>query len=205
MTEVHNVLFTPRHPQGFPTDPKSASSIIELIPDDAKLSPRMKALSPRARAFVLAMIELGGANNTRAAAMAGFTGNTNTLAVTASRLAADPRVQEALMEEARGLMQSSSLLAVATVVQLLKNENVKAGFRLQAAKLVLDYAGMQPTQKIEVTHEIGLNKQQQIQEVINMSKRLGLDPQKLLGAAGVTVDAEFEVVGDTTGIEDLLK
>lgn len=186
-----------------------AEDIKQLLPEEARLGPAMRKLAPRARAFVLALVELGGSNQTRAAIMAGYEGTPASLNVTASRLAADPRVQEALLEEATALMRGSALQAVATTVKIMSDERESGRTRLTAAARVLEYAGLQPTQEIKVTHEVTITRQQQIEEVKNTAKKLGMDPRKLLGAAGIVLDGEFEEItndkaGDTTGLEDLL-
>lgn len=180
------------------------TTLTDLLPSDAELGPGMKALSTKARAFVLALVTLGGTNQARAAAMAGYTGSNASLAVTGSRLAADPRVQEAIVEEAEALMRGSALLAVATALEVMQMTDQSGRTRLSAAKMVLDYSGMQPPQKITVTHDIGPTRAQQIQEVIDTAKRIGLDPKKLLGAAGIEIEGDFTVVGTLEGLEDII-
>ena len=180
-------------------------AITQLIPDDADLGPAMKALTKRARAFVLALVEIGGSPQSRAAAMAGYSGSKAALEVTGSRLAADARVQEALLEEAKARMKSSSLLATCEVIKVLERpDGVSARDKLAAARLVLEFAGAEPAQQIEVKHEIKLSDKEKVSQVIELAGRIGLDPTKLLGRAGVVLDAEFTPVPSTAGLEDLL-
>lgn len=179
----------------------------DLVEPDAKLGPAMKMLSPRARAFVLALVELGGNPQERAAAMAGYGGNKAVREVTASRLAADPRVQAAIVEEAKALARSASLTAIAETIKILTGVTPAAAqVRLNAASRIMTLAGMEPDKNVNVNHmvDVAPSAKQQIAEVIRLSKDVGIDPRKLLGKAGVIVDAEFQVVGDKTGLEDLL-
>jgi phage terminase small subunit len=181
-------------------------TLIDLIPEDAKLSPKMKGLSEKAKRFVIALVELGGRDMNRAAMMAGYEGSPASMNVTASRLAADPRVQAALLEEAKALMASSALSATATMIQIMENPIGSARDRLSAAKMVLAFAGMeQAAQVSKVEVSITEDRAEQIAQVKAMAAELGLDPRKLLGKAGVTIDAEFtEVKAGTEGLEDIL-
>ena len=164
------------------------------------------ALTPKARAFVLALVEMGGGNMARAAMMAGYTGNNNVLTVQASRLAADPKVQRALMEVAMGLARSSSLVAIVELTKMIENPILASRDKLAAISKLVSLIGMEAPKQINLAHtvEVTAGSKEQIAEIIAMSKELGIDPQKLLGRAGVVVDAEFETVGTSAGIEDLL-
>lgn len=182
------------------------SSILELVGEDAKFGPAMKVLSPRARAFVMALVELGGKGMDRAALMAGFKGTKGGLQVSASRLAADPKVQAALVEEAKALARSSSLAAVTTTVQVMVDESAPKQQRLNAAVRIMALAGLEPEKTTNVNHtiEVTPSTREQVHDVIRLARDVGIDPRKLLGRAGVTLDADFEIVGDKTGLEDLL-
>lgn len=157
----------------------------------------MRALTPAARRFVVALVELGGKNQTEAAALAGYTGNDKARAVTASRLCSDPRVQEALMEQAKALMKSSALSATATAIQIMEDPMAGAKDRLAAVKLVLSFAGMEQAAQT-VNHNISVTTGEQIEQVKRLADELGLDPKKLLGKAGVTIDAEYTEVDTPT-------
>jgi phage terminase small subunit len=186
----------------------SRTEIEEVLLGDATLSKEMRALTPKQRAFVLALVELGGATDEshRAAAIAGYTGSKGVLQVTASRLAADDRVQHALVEEAKRMAKTASLEAVCNTIQIMRDPLATANARLNAAARVMTIAGMDPAQKIDVTKtiEVTLTRKQQIEQIHSLAAEIGIDPRKLLGQAGVTQDAEFEIIGDTTGLEDIL-
>ena len=47
-------------------------------------------------------------------------------------------------------------------------------------------------------------QQERNQRGIVFPREIGVDPRRLLGRAGVTIDAEFEQVGTSAGLEDLL-
>lgn len=192
----------------------SRTEIEEVLAGDVRLSKELKALSPKARAYVLALVELGGATNEshRAAQIAGFSGGKATLQVTASRLAADERVQHALVEEAKRMARSASLEAVCVTIEIMQgNGGATPTARLAAATRIGTLAGLEPPKQVDVhtAIEITVTKAQQIRRVKELATELGIDPKKLLGVAGVVVDAEFTEVpaapiGDTTGLEDIL-
>lgn len=177
----------------------------DLVPEPL-LSSEMMALSPKARAFVLSLIEIGGAPQWRAAQMAGYMGTSGSLAVTASRLAADPRVQEALVTHAKAMARASGLMAVAEIVKIASDQSAGKQHRLNAAFKIASLAGLEPDKNVNVKHDITVTPStaEQIRMVREMAVAVGIDPRRLLGRAGIVVDAEFSVVGDATGLEDIL-
>lgn len=178
----------------------------ELIVPGTKMSKELRTLTPRARAFVLALVELGGSHMDRAAQVAGYQGDKRSLQVTASRLAADPRVQEALVAEAKALARSSSLLAVAETVTIMTDAGSSKRDRLTAAGRIMALAGLEPEKNVNLHHtvEVTPTTREQIDTIIKLAQDTGMDPRKLLGRAGVVLDAEFTVTNDATGLEDLL-
>ena len=183
-----------------------------LVPSDVKLGPAMTCLAPKARAFVIAVVEMGGALNEMhvAAQRAGYAGDKPTLYVQAHRLAADPRVQAAILEEARGRCKSASLLSISAMIEIIQDKTVKPSTRLQAASRIAAIAGMDPATQmlIKTTTEVTVTVKEQISQVRQLAKDLGLDPKLLLGKAGVVLEGEFEELpalsGSTAGLEDLL-
>lgn len=173
---------------------------------DVKLGPAMKHLTPKARAFVMALVELGGVGHDRAALMAGYKGNKSSLGVMGSRLASDPKVQEAIVEEAKALARSSALAAVATTIQVMTDVAANKQVRLNAAARIMALASLEPEKVSTVKHEVSVSQttKEQVDAVVRLAQEVGIDPRKLLGRAGVTVDAEYTIVGDSTGLEDLL-
>ena len=59
---------------------KKTREIAVQVPPAEDLGPKMLALNERQRAFVTACLEIGKLDNTRAAALAGYTGDARTLA-----------------------------------------------------------------------------------------------------------------------------
>lgn len=96
---------------------------------DAKDGPAMKALpNDRWRAFVRALYQVkpGHGAQVRAAKLAGFgteTSTPETMAVLASRLAHDERVQAALAEEDRKHIRASAPRAIRALSSLIENPN----------------------------------------------------------------------------------
>ena len=180
-----------------------------LVPQDTKLGPAMSCLSYKARAFVIAIVEMGGALNEMHEAVhkAGYLCESKAAAyVQAHRLAADPRIQLAILEEAKGRCKSASLLSVSTMIEIIQDKTVKPSTRLQAASRIAAIAGMDPATQmlIKTTSEVTVTIKEQISQVRQLAKDLGLDPKVLLGKAGVTLEGEFEELGSTKGLEDLL-
>ena len=184
-----------------------------LVPRDTKLGPAMSALTPNARAFVIAIIEMGGAINEMHLAVerAGYRCESkNSAYVQAHRLAADPRIQAAILEEAKARCKSASLLSISAMIEIVQDKTVKPSTRLQAASRLAAIAGMDPATQMLVKHdhEVTVTVKEQISQVRQLARELGLDPKVFLGKAGVTIEGEFEEVvaveGLTDGLEDLL-
>jgi hypothetical protein len=179
---------------------------LALLDPEVAEGKAMKGLTPKAKAFVMTLVELGGKNLDQAAAAAGYVGSRQSLHVMASRLAADPRVQAALIEEAKALARSSSLAAVAVTLDILMDPTADKKTRLSAASRIMNLSSLEPDKTVNVNHtvEVRPTSQEQVDQVIQLAKDTGVDPRKLLGKAGIILDAEFKVMQDTTGLEDLL-
>ena len=168
-------------------------------------SAAFNSLTPNARAFVLAVVESGGTNITRAARMAGYTGTDASLQAHSSRLCVDPKVQLALTEVAMGLAKSSSLLAVTQLLKMIEHSQSEKT-KLTAITKLINLIGLEPEKTVNMKHtiEVEPTTKERVDEIVRMAKEVGIDPRKLLGKAGVIVDAEFAEVGTSAGLEDLL-
>jgi len=127
------------------------------VPDDG-LGPAMLACTQLQRKFVIASLMIGGQNHSRAAAMAGSkASNPKSLAVSAHGLAHHPRVQAAMLEEASKHLGRMSLVATATVLDVLTNLQTEPKTRLKAAEMILDRTGLHSKSEhnINVTHDVG--------------------------------------------------
>ena len=160
----------------------------------------MAALNDRQRAFVGAMLETGGqpGRHSEAARRAGYEGSPDVVKVAAHRLAHNPKIQAAIREEAERRVHSGAILGASVLVEIAADPQHKDRFK--AATRLLDMAGLIVTTQHKVTVEHTGDDTEKIRLAIAMAKRLGIDPKKLLGEAGVSaaevdaIDAEFEEV-----------
>lgn len=173
---------------------------------EGELGPCMRALTPRMQRYVQAMLEVPDCNYTRAAAIAGYSQESEkALRVTAHRLAHDPRIQAAIQEEAQARIGAAAILAASNLVEIAGNPMHKDRFKATIA--LLNRAGLHEKTEHKVTVAHLQNDEQAIAKVKSLAVVLGLDPKRLLGQAGI-VDAAFEDItpgpDGTEGLEDLL-
>ncbi len=166
-------------------------------PDPSELGPAMLKLNAAQRRFVIAMVEVGG-NQRRCALAAGYKANPEsptTLTNTACRLAHDEKIQEAMLEVGLRMLGAARIPTIKFVLDTILDESAERKDRLRAAQMVMDRTGLHAMSehKVAVTHKDETSAQL-IKEITQLSKVLGVDPKKLLGAN--TVDAEFEEVTD---------
>lgn len=191
-----------------PPIPEITRPILVDVPPEEDLGPKMKALNKRQRAFVSACLELGTMNNKRAAALAGYSGDDNTLGVCGHRLAHNPLVQEAMHEEAGRRLGSAKIMAVSQLL-VIADQSRDEKVKLKAISMILNRTGMHETSEHKVvTRDESKTDEAMIERINKLAGELGLDPAKLLGnrvpALPPVVDAEFVVVGSSDGLEDLL-
>jgi phage terminase small subunit len=170
-----------------------------------KMGPAMTALNDRRREFVMALLEQGDDNYTRAYMAAGYTTDYDSAKSAASRLAHEPAVQAAIAEESRARLQAGLLMSVSALIKIAGDEQGNTKDRLTAIRMVMDRGGL-PVETVSTTkHVVELDDKALIAKVKGLAAELGLDATKLLGSAGV-VEAEFtEVVKETSeGLEDVL-
>lgn len=158
------------------------------------LTPAMLGLTEMQQRFVVALVEVGG-NQTRAALLAGYK-NGSGLTGTASVLASDPRVQAALHEVSLGRLHGGKVLAVSKLVELCDSNDEKVA--MKAALAIMDRTGLHATSEHHVkTEDKSKTDEAMIERILQLSRKLKLDPQLLLGQAGIhgeIVDGEFVVV-----------
>lgn len=184
-----------------------------------KYGPAMQKLNERQRLFVLNLMEFGDDNFTRAARAAGYTdtGDPKTTAIRlqAHKLAHDPRIQEAMLEEAKRRLQGGLILAVSTLVTHVRSADPKVA--LKAAEMLMNRGGIHALSEHKVNVEHTLNEEEMVKSIEMMAQKMGIDPSSLLGDAGVkqlppprqvpidVIDAEFEEVGiNLEGLDDVL-
>jgi phage terminase small subunit len=158
-----------------------------------RLGSRMRALNERQRRFVEALFGGGHANHTQAALIAGYTGDNETVRVTAHRLAHDDKIRAAILEEAQRRMDSSGALVASVLIEIASDPTHKD--RLKAALALADRIGLhaRTEHKITVEHQDDKGK---IELIKHLADKLGIDPGKLLGRAAEPVDVEFSEVMD---------
>ena len=181
----------------------------------AGMGPAMRKISPQQRAFVVALLETGGQDHTKAARLAGYGGaNPGSARVQAHRLMTADHILAAIREEAEKRISSHALLGAEVLVEIAKDVTHKD--RMKAAVELMNRSGMLVAQKVEHEHVHRVEDDaDKVRRVAALATKLGLDPKELLGQAGVTVDANFEIVhtqalpapvenGSADGLEDLL-
>lgn len=170
---------------------------------DAELGPAMSSLNDRQRAFVRAFIALGQngfQDNGLAAKEAGYSGSPETLRVAGHRLSHDPRVQAAIMEEARKRVSlAAAVVATPVLIEIALDSKISALHRIRAAIALTDRGGMpaMSEQKITVEHTTSNERMEMLAR--RLAAELGIDEARLIGvnrAASEAIDAEFVEVKD---------
>ena len=174
------------------------------VESDCAFGPAMSALTERQRQFVLAKVLSVDGNDTSAAAAAGYSGNRDALAVAASRLNNHPKIQAAIQEEAELRLHGAKLLATRVLVDIASNVKEKGSDRLKAAGMILNRVGMSEKTEHHVVVDNRVTTQQLIRDITELARKTGMDPSKVLGSVGVAIDADFSVVSQLTGLEDIL-
>ena len=163
--------------------------------DETQFGPKMRLLTPKQRAFVIAFVEGGNQNYVDAFNKAGYafdqTGGN------ASRVANTPKVQAAILEETSSRLHAMAPVALATVLKIATTENHKDQF--SAAKHILAATGFNQRQSIDVTHggtvEIGYNE---FMAQVQIIRQAGLT--RLPAPIDITPDQENGRNGNTTYI-----
>jgi phage terminase small subunit len=165
--------------------------------DDESLGPAMKRCTQLQRRFVLACLLIGGGQHKRAAAMAGYSGDANQLAVTGYRVAHTPYVQQAILEEAAKRLGGSAIEAVNTVLETMSDAKSSRKERLSAAQMILNRIGLhsKTEHSVTVTQEAG--KSSLLLEMIRAKLKTNPDyavpePLRKMLEAGKTAPVEVE-------------
>ncbi len=162
-----------------------------LLPAESELGPAMKDLNDRQRVFVVALLNQGTKHNQSAAARAaGYEGDRNTLKVTGHNLAHSPKVQAAILEEAKKRMQLGTAAATALLLKVIGDPKAAHRDRVHAANSLLDRGGIFVTKesKIEVTDN---SRKQKLLRLVELARQQGDDPRKYIGNLADAEDAEI--------------
>jgi hypothetical protein len=165
----------------------------------------MQILTKNQRAFVIALVEMGAKNPTEAAMVAGYGGTDQARKTAAKELMRNPKVLNALKEEADKRLRSGALMAASRLIEIAGNPHDINSFK--ACVELLNRADLIVSTKHEVTVHDNRTSDEVMNTILSLAKKNNIDPKTLLGynPADKVVDAEFkEVVPSTDGVEDLL-
>lgn len=163
--------------------------------EEARLGPAMQALpTEKMRAFVYAMLDSGGSNQTACYQAAyGYTGQSEQWhRVNAHQLAHDERIQAAMFEEAQRRLKSGAILAVSELLKIAANGENKD--KTKAIGMILDRVGMHAQTEHKLVIDRPQDEKDMMRELLAIAKKNNLDPRVLLASQGLTLDGEFEDV-----------
>lgn len=176
------------------------------VPQD--LGPAMRACTEGQRKFVLALLDTGGGNYTKAAEIAGYAGTPGSIRVTGHQLAHHPKVIAAAREEADRRLRGGAILGASVMIEIASDPMHKDRFK--AADRLLGSAGLNLETVSRHIIEDHRSDNELLLAIAAIAKKNGLDPSKLLGRPLETevVDAEFSEVNEPEesfeGLEDIL-
>jgi hypothetical protein len=176
----------------------TANRPIVTAPEKYRNLPCMAKLTENQQNFVWAMVETGGKDPGRAAAMAGFGGTDGARRVALHRLMHDEDVIDAVNKIAASRMKFSGLLAAEALIDVVLDAGHKD--RVKAIGMLLDQSGHAPVklQRIEVIKPEP-SIEATVARIRNLASMMNIDPRPLLLQAGVDptiIDAEFQEVHD---------
>jgi phage terminase small subunit len=170
--------------------------------DDKHLGPKMRALTPHARSFVIEILfgpEAKGAG-VRAARAAGYV-NGEAARVTACRLINDPRIADAIDEIGGRWLKPAALEAVRRIVDIASDTEIDAQVRLKANQYIAQLGGF----TVETRHVVAVERSREtvviateevLAKIAKLSAQVGIDPQRQIEAAktinGTAVEVEHE-------------
>lgn len=171
------------------------------IPDDRDCGEAMRALTRPQRAFVTALVQVGGApkKHTECAMRAGYGNNPRSAETLASNMMRNPKIIAALKEETERLIKGSVLLGASVLAEIagdpMHKDRFKAG--LELARLSGFITETKHTVTVE-DHRDRVQLQDEVRELLNRASQ-----QRLVLPA--PLEGEFvEVPRDPNDISDLL-
>lgn len=162
--------------------------------DDATdYGPAMSALNERQRKFVLAMLMIPGCSHARAAREAGYSDVKEGAKVRGHYAAHNPKIQEAIREEAGKRLNGLSVIAANVMMDVMLDTKTPPKDKLKAAAAVLDRTGFAAAQNINVNKTVTDNSGKALLERIERAAAvLGVDPATLLGLQPMKVISHDE-------------
>ncbi len=166
-----------------------------LLPEASSLGPAMRVLTERQQLFVVACLDMGCAtNHTQAARIAGYVDG-DALKVTAHRLAHHPKIQAALLEEAKKRIQAGTVAATSLLIEVVGDAEHATKDRLKAAQMILDRGGVHAvTERLGTEVSSPEGRMEKVLRLALLAKLLGQDPRMLLGNLADAVEGDFKVL-----------
>lgn len=187
-------------------EPKKLIRGTDSYNPDAAHGPAMKALTERQQKFVIALLDNGGRNLSRAAADAGYSVTGNSAGTAGYNLAHHPKVQEALLEVSKARLRTYGLQASSFLAECIDNDGLSAKDRMRAALAIMDRTGLNAMTEHKTTIEHSVDPDALTERIRLLADKLNLDPTKLLGKPSAPIlDAVTIPVPDgSEGLEDIL-
>jgi hypothetical protein len=169
--------------------------------DDKHLGPKMRALTPHARQFVIEILfgARGHAAGVRAARAAGYVDG-EAARVTAHRLLYhDPRVADAIDEVGHQWLRPTALMAVRRIADIAADEEISPEVRLKANQYIAGLGGFTP----ETRHVVAVERSREtiviateavLSRIAELAAHVGIDAAKQVEAAR-TIEHEPNATG----------
>jgi hypothetical protein len=155
--------------------------------DETEMGPAMRALVPKQRLFVLAMLSDPGGFQGSWAEAAGYSTKGDSHHVVACRLMQDPRIIAASQEVARQhLGGNGPVLAARNLINIAKNE--KHPKHYEASLAILNRTGMSEKTEHTVRVEHATDDRSMLELCRRMAAEMGIPLEMLIGAN--TIDGE---------------
>lgn len=164
---------------------KNVPALIE-DPPESELGPAMRALDDRRRRFVWALMDQGISEYKRAAMAAGIS-EPNYARTWGQTTAHSPKVQAAILEEARKRLAAASIMGASVLIKIAEDATAAPRDRLKAVGMLFDRVGMHAKTEQIIT-ERPLTPEEMLARIKLLSEKYGIDVSSVIAPA---VDAEF--------------
>jgi phage terminase small subunit len=156
-----------------------------VIPEDANFGPAMSELTEQQQKFVLAYFQIGGKSVARAAEAAGYYGGGSAAKVAGHRLMKNPKVMEAMKEEALLTLDRGAIVAIHAMIEIAASPTHKD--RQKAAADLMDRRGFIRVTGQAITVEDKRTDAELIEYIRATALKHRLDPKLLLGSDAVDI------------------
>lgn len=148
--------------------------------DEPELGPAMRSLTPKQRAFIMAMASDPKGTQADWAKAAGYATTSGSHEVAACRMLRDPRIEAAIFEVARSNLNTfGPMLAARGMLKIAADEKHPGHERMLLA--VADRVGLHPKSEHRVTVE-HRNDAEMAKLALRLANEIGVRPESLLGA-----------------------